>query len=180
MVFFALEYSRCDVGRMAWYDEFVVVFFFKQKTEYEMRIVDCSSDVCSSDLARRGGAGAPCGRWVSPRARVHRDSRLSADARQHREDIAGAHPAGRCDREKPRDETHPGDDGRACKRFGGECDGRAAQPGEQHAIGHERGGAGIAGARSEETTELQSLMRISYAVFCLNKKKSPKKEQRAK
>src|SRR3546814_8175511 len=27
-----------------------VVFFFKQKTAYEMRISDCSSDVCSSDL----------------------------------------------------------------------------------------------------------------------------------
>src|SRR3546814_6012030 len=127
--------------------------FFKQKTAYEMLISDWSYDECSSDLggvravARRGGAGAPCGRGVSPRARVHRDSRLSADARQHREDIAGAPPAGRCDREKPRDETHPGDDGRACKRFGGECAGRAAQPGEQHAIGHERGGAAIAGAK---------------------------------
>src|SRR3546814_2181215 len=27
------------------------VFFFKQKTAYEMRISDWSSDVCSSDLA---------------------------------------------------------------------------------------------------------------------------------
>src|SRR3546814_4231831 len=27
-------------------------FFFKQKTAYEMRISDWSSDVCSSDLAR--------------------------------------------------------------------------------------------------------------------------------
>src|SRR3546814_3414264 len=27
-------------------------FFFKQKTAYEMRISDCSSDVCSSDLQR--------------------------------------------------------------------------------------------------------------------------------
>src|SRR3546814_1251706 len=26
------------------------MFFFKQKTAYEMRISDCSSDVCSSDL----------------------------------------------------------------------------------------------------------------------------------
>src|SRR3546814_2681250 len=35
------------------------VFFFKQKTAYEMRISDWSSDVCSSDLScrrcRRGG-----------------------------------------------------------------------------------------------------------------------------
>src|SRR3546814_12348994 len=29
---------------------FSVVFFFKQKTAYEMRISDWSSDVCSSDL----------------------------------------------------------------------------------------------------------------------------------
>src|SRR3546814_5969266 len=27
-----------------------MLFFFKQKTAYEMRISDCSSDVCSSDL----------------------------------------------------------------------------------------------------------------------------------
>src|SRR3546814_4185549 len=30
---------------------FLCVFFFKQKTAYEMRISDWSSDVCSSDLA---------------------------------------------------------------------------------------------------------------------------------
>src|SRR3546814_10182563 len=29
------------------------VFFFKQKTAYEMRISDWSSDVCSSDLVRK-------------------------------------------------------------------------------------------------------------------------------
>src|SRR3546814_3274188 len=29
----------------------LVFFFFKQKTAYEMRISDWSSDVCSSDLA---------------------------------------------------------------------------------------------------------------------------------
>src|SRR3546814_2464819 len=29
---------------------FVCIFFFKQKTAYEMRISDWSSDVCSSDL----------------------------------------------------------------------------------------------------------------------------------
>src|SRR3546814_10488830 len=28
----------------------VLIFFFKQKTAYEMRISDWSSDVCSSDL----------------------------------------------------------------------------------------------------------------------------------
>src|SRR3546814_12671278 len=29
---------------------FIYFFFFKQKTAYEMRIIDWSSDVCSSDL----------------------------------------------------------------------------------------------------------------------------------
>src|SRR3546814_1753691 len=36
--------SRLSVGGL--------LFFFKQKTAYEMRISDWSSDVCSSDLAR--------------------------------------------------------------------------------------------------------------------------------
>src|SRR3546814_7091558 len=33
---------------------FIVFFFFKQKTAYEMRISDWSSDVCSSDLHLHG------------------------------------------------------------------------------------------------------------------------------
>src|SRR3546814_20592916 len=40
-----------------------IIFFFKQKTAYEMRISDWSSDVCSSDLsfsfAPRPAAPAP-------------------------------------------------------------------------------------------------------------------------
>src|SRR3546814_3812058 len=36
----------------------LVLFFFKQKTAYEMRISDWSSDVCSSDLLLRAFAGA--------------------------------------------------------------------------------------------------------------------------
>src|SRR3546814_3535099 len=85
-------------------------FFFKQKTAYEMRISDWSSDVCSSDL------NTPS---ISPRAR-------SAPA--------AATPAS--------SEKSPG-------RTSG-----AASP-----------------SRSEEhTSELQSLMRTSYAVFCLKKK----------
>src|SRR3546814_20760483 len=37
------------------FDAFVALFFFfKQKTAYEMRISDWSSDVCSSDLLRPG------------------------------------------------------------------------------------------------------------------------------
>src|SRR3546814_9767284 len=33
-----------------------MIFFFKQKTAYEMRISDWSSDVCSSDLKAREGS----------------------------------------------------------------------------------------------------------------------------
>src|SRR3546814_7193370 len=55
-------------------------FFFKQKTAYEMRISDWSSDVCSSDL---GGGGAP-----PDLARMNklRDSGVGAVAA----DVAGA------------------------------------------------------------------------------------------
>src|SRR3546814_1617139 len=35
-------------------------FFFKQKTAYEMRISDWSSDVCSSDLEDRADDRAAC------------------------------------------------------------------------------------------------------------------------
>src|SRR3546814_3101190 len=35
---------------MVYFCLFFVFFFFKQKTAYEMRISDWSSDVCSSDL----------------------------------------------------------------------------------------------------------------------------------
>src|SRR3546814_7544030 len=46
-------YSRLDLGLsrgLVCYLFFC--FFFKQKTAYEMRISDWSSDVCSSDLPR--------------------------------------------------------------------------------------------------------------------------------
>src|SRR3546814_7271829 len=43
-------------------------FFFKQKTAYEMRISDWSSDVCSSDLLARlaggQGGGDAKGEWL--------------------------------------------------------------------------------------------------------------------
>src|SRR3546814_3289128 len=38
-----------------------VFFFFKQKTAYEMRISDWSSDVCSSDLLDEGSLGVDAG-----------------------------------------------------------------------------------------------------------------------
>src|SRR3546814_1904245 len=39
---------------------FVLFFFFKQKTAYEMRISDWSSDVCSSDLRRSYCGNSRC------------------------------------------------------------------------------------------------------------------------
>src|SRR3546814_7290851 len=61
----------------------------------------------------------------------------------------------------------------SCDRFRDNIAWHAAQPGA---------GDGRAQAidRSEEhTSELQSLMRISYAVFCLKKKKTHNDEQQA-
>src|SRR3546814_4369494 len=53
------------------YCVFSCVFFFKQKTAYEMRISDWSSDVCSSDLQRRGTSLAPRHRIDSGAVRRH-------------------------------------------------------------------------------------------------------------
>src|SRR3546814_17593092 len=64
---------------------FVVFFFFKQKTAYEMRISDWSSDVCSSDLfAQRYD------RRVRPNSResekISQDGHRSAAQSQHQRD----------------------------------------------------------------------------------------------
>src|SRR3546814_6547737 len=48
---------------------FFVFFFFKQKTAYEMRISDWSSDVCSSDLVARR---VPCAARGEAVPGVHR------------------------------------------------------------------------------------------------------------
>src|SRR3546814_1968109 len=52
---------------------FGIFFFFKQKTAYEMRISDWSSDVCSSDLRRLAASilrGASEGKPAAIYARV--------------------------------------------------------------------------------------------------------------
>src|SRR3546814_9960438 len=48
----------------------LVFFFFKQKTAYEMRISDWSSDVCSSDLGSLDAIGL--GRRLERIAQHHR------------------------------------------------------------------------------------------------------------
>src|SRR3546814_7344872 len=64
---------RCGVFD-DWDCKFLFVFFFKQKTAYEMRISDWSSDVCSSDLrcdaalVKMGVAFAPA---LQPEIRIH-------------------------------------------------------------------------------------------------------------
>src|SRR3546814_8991701 len=72
----------------------MVFFFFKQKTAYEMRISDWSSDVCSSDLAgpqardrtdgaclrlgrRHGGRGRAAVRTIAPGQRSDTVAKLS-------------------------------------------------------------------------------------------------------
>src|SRR3546814_1980814 len=54
----------------------IFVFLFKQKTAYEMRISDLSSDVCSSDLL--GIAQAPEGRRIFPRMTVLENLQMGA------------------------------------------------------------------------------------------------------
>src|SRR3546814_3954826 len=45
---------------------FLIVFFYKQKTAYEMRISDWSYDVCTSDLC-----DGPFGKCQAPRNNLH-------------------------------------------------------------------------------------------------------------
>src|SRR3546814_5449589 len=127
-----------------------------------MRISDWSSDVCSSDLSYRidphgpgrrfpqcQGVERPCGDGEYGHAQAHDWQRQ-------------AHIVPTSVRQR----THqPGNDlgrGEGCWRKADHESGeRARQAGKDHAR-----------QRSEEhTSELQSLMRISYAVFCLKKKK---------
>src|SRR3546814_3204960 len=127
----------------------VLVFCFKQKTAYEMRISDWSSDVCSSDLAadrekRRACAAAAFRLRMSVRKRSPRRP-LSLEA------LAGGCPDRRGPPHRHRLPCHATCQARRSRG------GRSRPP--RRAI------------RSEEhTSELQSLMSISYAVFCLKKK----------
>src|SRR3546814_3045841 len=65
-----------------------VFFFFKQKTAYEMRISDWSSDVCSSDL-HGGGQGhleiRDTGAGAGKEDRTHEQRAAQAGDRLHRQ-----------------------------------------------------------------------------------------------
>src|SRR3546814_4538302 len=138
-------------------------FFSKQRTAYEMRISDWSSDVCSSDLP--GQRREPRPQRLLPRpVRRHERARRLPDPQLLR-GLAGrglrARPGGRprlliataahSHHLDPIDET--------------------SRPVSLHRkLGPQRAGRGHA-RLEEHTSELQSLLRISYAVFCLKKKK---------
>src|SRR3546814_9600665 len=141
------------------------VVFFKQKTAYEMRISDWSSDVCSSDLfAARTTAGFPGAFAPVSYSEVAEDFRLARPgesvpslsdfARRHlREHMLSAFPSGQ-----------------AWMIDGGVLDNKpfshVARAIEDKPADHQV--YRIVVYRSEEhTSELQSIMRRSYAVSCL-------------
>src|SRR3546814_3871528 len=110
-----------------------------------MRISDWSSDVCSSDL-RLLSETWPADGPPTPDAPAARPGapRPATTTTADRATAAGA----------PRDLQGPSREPGARRQPRRRCASLRAQP------------------RSEEhTSELQSLMRISYAVFCLKKKK---------
>src|SRR3546814_3491935 len=63
----------------------VLVFFFKQKTAYEMRISDWSSDVCSSDLGPKNLRISGRHRAEGDPHRDRRDARRIFPANQRRD-----------------------------------------------------------------------------------------------
>src|SRR3546814_16808143 len=69
----------------------MVVFFFKQKTAYEMRISDWSSDVCSSDLSPCQFFSDMRRIWNAPQAAFHRIEAgidRHVHARQHVDEVS--------------------------------------------------------------------------------------------
>src|SRR3546814_7596203 len=126
--------------------------FCKQKTAYEMRSSEWSSDVCSSDLLRccpnnRVGRRCAVPPWPlrSRGADSRRPSAVLVEA--HRSRGHRGAPAPRPGENRGR--THP--IAAPCASRPTSCPREYARKSEEH------------------TSELQSLMRISYAVFCLKK-----------
>src|SRR3546814_10215718 len=112
-----------------------------------MRISDWSSDVCSSDLGGRGGRDGGGGRRGRQLRKIGQHRAVLSDEQVEQAGQEAGH-------------LGSGDG------LVGEVAPGAGAGGDAHL-----GGLGDAGGRSEEhTSELQSLMRISYAVFCLKKK----------
>src|SRR3546814_8704879 len=118
-----------------------------------MRISDWSSDVCSSDLELWDGLAAGDGRSHAARQAGVRSDARRIPARHEGKDACGSY--GPCP-SSAQDEV--GGIFRSHRSARPIC--RPGMP------------VGDRDRRSEEhTSELQSLMRTSYAVFCLKKKK---------
>src|SRR3546814_5222420 len=124
-------------------------FFFKQKTAYELRISDWSSDVCSSDLAvfatpRADTALRP--RQLPPPS-GGRPRRRAADAcAVQRHALAGSRFAGRLRRTETALRQH--------------CRYRVHD--DAGPVHHTGAGLRLSPRSEEHTSELQSLMRNSY------------------
>src|SRR3546814_2943889 len=67
----------------------MLFFFFKQKTAYEMRISDWSSDVCSSDLHDRRRQHKWRRRWAKPQTASEPREPENKDANGGRAEHAG-------------------------------------------------------------------------------------------
>src|SRR3546814_5883827 len=132
---------------------FFLFFFFKQKTAYEMRISDWSSDVCSSDL-------------LSESAIRRAAETVKLVAQGHGGEIALAQPrtnARLYTDENPLELVPFARKVALCQQIDAAArarDPRVAQD-----------SVGISGRSEEHTSELQSQMRHTYAVFCMKKKK---------
>src|SRR3546814_974674 len=122
-----------------------------------MRISDWSSDVCSSDLVvRDGGAAVVDGNAGQRRAEQQVAARVQVLRLLHR----GLQRAG------DKGECLPGG-----QRVAGA--GVAVGAGFQRVDQGVESGPGGERRSEEHTSELQSLMRNSYAAFCLKKNKTP-------
>src|SRR3546814_3724938 len=122
-----------------------------------MRISDWSSDVCSSDLRAKAGVGAVAPPPVPPSLR--RGKRLL----RRLSDVRRGPGCSQCaiDQGTARQLRHRSR--------------RASVPGPHATHPGQRLSAGVLARSEEHTSELQSLMRISYAVFCLkNKQNEPR------
>src|SRR3546814_9389421 len=140
----------------------MLFLFFKQKTAYEMRISDWSSDVCSSDLANGDILNNSCAGW-----RRHSNHTPFCLWRL----TSGFHPIpdiGQAPLPGPWDYTRRGMPQSALDR------GEYPRRGRRQRLLRAHRAAELHLQRPEEhTSELQSLMRTSYAVFCLKKNKVP-------
>src|SRR3546814_8594302 len=142
---------------------------------YEMRISDCSSDVCSSDLEEEGRAGVDREQGVPTVGRRVLEADPAGIARVVDQNVEGSAsvPLG----ERVVESLEQGRDGRRVNEVRVDRERRASS----FLDGRDRlvcaGFAGVVGQRDrrsirseEHTSEIPSLMRISYPVFSLKKK----------